>query len=93
MKWTLHPNKESWEKAKRKGIRLYLINVGIKLFGVYVGAGILLLYYLKSLRFDYSQFNMVYFVKNYLAWMPLSILIGIFIAGFSWFYNDEKFKD
>ena len=82
----------SWQKVSKRGKTKYLLSLGVIKLGLIVWFVYKFSKYLYEINYTFDSFKVGDFVKSYLIWTPLTILIGIIISHFLWNENEKKFK-
>lgn len=86
-------NRESWSKISKKGKKHYVMNLGVLKLGIFIYLVYKLLVYTNKINYDFDDFVAKDFIISFLAWLPFTILIGIFIAFYLWNKNENKFNN
>ncbi|UII27587.1 hypothetical protein LVD15_03940 [Fulvivirga maritima] len=83
--------RDSWEKIRKKGLRNYLLSVGLFKSGIIGGVICLLFFYLNHISFNISKFTFDEFFYGYVVWQPICWIIGLFLSLLSWIEHNKKF--
>ena len=82
--------KRKKEYYKKRGLKYFLIEMGIIRIGFLSGFFCLIFYYLYSINFKFQEFSILNFIISYLIWWPLAFIIGIVSAYFMWVIDMEQ---
>ena len=85
--------KSKWLKVKRKGFKRYVLLYGSLYGGVILGLICLFLTYLANVDYDFSDFEIIEFIMDYLIWLPAIISYGTALAAYNWFELKKKYDD
>jgi len=84
--------KKSWEAVRKRGLKRYLLNVGVLKLGFFTSFFVLILRYLAEIDYEIGLIDYDYFLHEYLIWLPVWLIIGVIISWISWVVNNDKFK-
>jgi hypothetical protein len=84
--------KKSWETLRRRGLKRYILNVGVLKLGIFTSSFVLILRYLAEIDYEIELINYDYFLYEYLIWFPVWLIIGVIIARIAWEVNNNKLK-
>jgi hypothetical protein len=85
-------NKESWEKVRKKGVKTYLLKAGILKLGIFLPLILLTYFYLSEIEYVINEFDFSEYIREYIVWVPLGLVLGVIVAGLAWVHNNDRFK-
>ena len=85
-------DKLAWQTFHNGGVKRYLFKAGVIDFGLCGGLLFLSLLYIGNIGYKLNEFDIYEMLTGYLIYLPLPMVIGVFLSFLNWIHYEEKYN-